>query len=123
VTQKLNAWLTGRLGDMLGALKRMRLRQPAVGEPLRQLIGYVENNRARLDDQDPWYSGLAVGSGAVEGVCKQVIQARFKRAGVRWQQGGFLSVLALCIARLNATLQAFWASRGLVMLPAFQLTE
>jgi hypothetical protein len=62
VTQKLNAWLTGRLGDMLGALKRMRLRQPAVGEALRQLIGYVENNRARLDDHDPWYSGLAVGA-------------------------------------------------------------
>jgi hypothetical protein len=98
VTKKLNAWLTGRLGNMLGALKRMRLRQSAVGEALRQLIGYVENNRARLDDHDPWRSGLAVGSGSIEGACKHVIQARFKRAGVRWQQGDFLSVLALRIA-------------------------
>ncbi len=48
-------------------------------------------------------------------VCKHVIQSRFKRAGMRWKQPGFLNVLALRIARLNTTLQAFWASRGLVI--------
>jgi len=32
---------------------------------------------------------------------------------MRWKQHGFLNVLALRIARLNATLALFWASRGL----------
>jgi hypothetical protein len=73
VTQKLNAWLTGHLGDILGALKRLRLRQSAVGEALRHPIGYVENNRARLDDHYPWHNGLAVGSGFVEEACKHII--------------------------------------------------
>ena len=59
--------------------------------------------------------GLAVGSGAVEGACKHVIHSRFKRAGMRWKQPGFLTVLALRLAHLNGTLQAFWASRGLTV--------
>jgi hypothetical protein len=41
VAPKLNACLTDRVRNMLGALKRMRPRQPAVGEALRQRIGYV----------------------------------------------------------------------------------
>jgi hypothetical protein len=83
-----------------------------------QLIGYVETNRTRIRYQEPWHSGLAVGSGTVEGACKHVVQARFKRAGMRWTTQGFLQVLELCLARLNGTLQTFWASRG----PAAQAT-
>jgi hypothetical protein len=78
-----------------------------------QLIGYIETNRTRIRYQEPWHSGLAVGSGSVEGACKHIVQARFKRAGMRWTTRGFLHVLELRLARLNGTLQAFWASRGL----------
>jgi hypothetical protein len=65
--------------------------------------------------QEPWRPGLAVGSGAVERACKQVIHRRFKRAGMRWKQPGVLSVLTLWIAHLNETFQAFWASRDLTV--------
>jgi hypothetical protein len=120
--QQVETWVEGKLaslrtdcvGDVLGALKRMRPRQPAVQEALAQLIGYVEKNRTRIGYREPWHMGLAVGSGAVEGACKHVIQARFKRAGMRWKLQGFLNVLELRLARLNATLEAFWATRGLV---------
>lgn len=54
-----------------------------------------------------------MGSGSVEGACKHVIQARFKRAGRRWKRQGFLNVLELRLSRLNMTLEAFWAARGL----------
>jgi hypothetical protein len=115
VEQKMGAFLTDRLGDVLSALKRMRPWEPAVRKALARLIGYVERNRSRIRYLEPWYSGLAVGSGAVEGACKHVIQSRFKRAGMRWKQPGFLHVLALRLARLNGTFQAFWVSRGLVI--------
>jgi hypothetical protein len=78
-------------------------------------MGYVAHNRTRIKYQVPWHTGLAVGSGAAEGACKHVIQSRFKRAGMRWKQPGFLNVLALRIAHLNGTCQAFWASRGLTV--------
>jgi hypothetical protein len=48
-------------------------------------------------------------------VCKPVIQRRFKRAGMRWKPPGFLNTLALRLARLNGTFEAFWPSRGLVV--------
>ena len=57
--------------------------------------------------------GGAIGSGAVEGACKHLIQARFKRAGMRWKRVGFLNVLELRVARLNGNLSDFWKGRGL----------
>jgi hypothetical protein len=115
VEQKLGALLTDRIGAVLSALKRMRPWKTAVRDALARLIGYIERNRTRISYQEPWHSGLAVGSGAVEGACKHVIQSRFKRAGMRWKSPGFLHVLALRLARLNGTFQAFWASRELVI--------
>jgi hypothetical protein len=115
VDQKLGALLTDRVGEVLGALKRTRPCKKAARKALAQLIGYVERNRTRIRYQEPWYHGLAVGSGSVEGACKHVIQSRFKRAGMRWKQPGFLNVLALRIASLNGTFAAFWASRGLAV--------
>lgn len=113
VDQKLGALLTDRVGEVLGALKRTRPWKKAGRKALAQLIGYVERNRTRIRYQEPWHHGLAVGSGSVEGACKHVIQSRFKRAGMRWKQPGFLNVLALRMASLNGTFEAFWASRGL----------
>jgi hypothetical protein len=115
VEQKMGALLMDHVGEVLRALKRMRPWQTTVRDALDQLIGYVERHRTRIRYQEPWHSGLAVGSGAVEGACKHVIQSRFKRAGMRWKQPGFLNVLALRIARLNGTFQAFWTSRGLAI--------
>jgi hypothetical protein len=68
----------------------------------------IETKRTRIRYQEPWYSGLPVGSGSVEGACKPVVQARFKRAGMRWTTRGFLHVLELRLARLNGTLQTVW---------------
>jgi hypothetical protein len=113
VEEKLAAVLTDRGGDVVGALKRMRPRQPTVWEGLQALLGYIESNRSRLAYKEPWHTGLAVGSGAVEGACKHIVQARFKRAGMCWKQQGFLNGLKLRLSRLTTTLDAFWAHRRL----------
>jgi hypothetical protein len=60
------------------------------------------------------YSCLLISAeGTVEGACKPVVQACFKRGRMRWTIHGFLQVLELRLARLNGMLQTFWASRGL----------
>ena len=111
----MGALLTDRVGQVLGALKRMRPWKKVVRKALAQLIGDVERNRTRIRYQEPWPRGVAVGSGAVEGACKHVMHSRFKRAGRRWTPPGFLNVLAWRLANLNATFEACWASRGLVV--------
>jgi hypothetical protein len=115
VEQTLGALLTDRVGAVWSALKRMRPWKTAVRDALVQLLGSVERHRTRIRDQESWHSGLAVGSGAVEGACTHGIPRRCKRAGMRWKPPGFLHVLALRLARLHGTFQAFWASRGLVI--------
>jgi hypothetical protein len=115
VDQNMGAFLTDRVSEGLGALKRMRPWKTAVRKALAQLIGDVERNRTRIRYQEPWQRGLAVGSGAVEGACKHGIQQRFKRPGMRWKLPGFLNVLAWRLASLNRRFEAFWASRGLAV--------
>jgi hypothetical protein len=115
VDHNKGALLTDHVGAVLDALKRMRPWNPAIGDALAQLIGDVQHSRTRIWYQTPWNSGLAVGSGAVEGACTHVVHSHFKRAGMRWKQPGFLNVLALRIASLNGTFEAFWASRGLAV--------
>jgi hypothetical protein len=115
VDQTLGALLMARIGEVLGALKRMRRGKKVLCDALARLSSYIERNRTRLRDEEPWPRGLAVGSGAVEGACKPVMHSRFTRAGMRWKPPGFLNVLALRIARLHNTLQAFWASRGFMV--------
>ena len=44
---------------------------------LAQLIRYLEWNRSRIRERKPWHRGLAVGSGAVAGVCMDVMQRQF----------------------------------------------
>jgi hypothetical protein len=119
----MEALLMDRVGKVRRALKRMRPWQKPVRETLARLLGYVARNRTRIRYQGPWDAGLAVGSGAVEGACKHVMQSRFTRAGMRWKPPGFLNVLALRMARRNGTFQAFWAGRGLTIQASEQPTK
>jgi hypothetical protein len=106
---KRDALLEDRVGDVLSALKRSRPKRASRGA-LDGLVGYVERNQDRISYSAPWNAGFAVGSGSVEGACKHLVKARFKRAGMRWKRKGFLEVLELRIARLNNTLDGFWRS-------------
>ena len=51
------------------------------------------------------------------------MHSRFKRAGMRWKQPGFLHVLALRLTSLNRMFEAFWASRGLAVQAAVAPTK
>jgi hypothetical protein len=92
VDPKRGALLTNQVGEVLKALKRMRPGKKALCDARAQLIGDIERTRTRIRYPEPWECGLAVGSGAVEGACKHVIQSRFKRAGMRWKPPSFLNV-------------------------------
>ena len=107
VDEKIAALLEDRVGDVLGALRRTRGRDSAASKALRDLVRYVRTNRTRIRYEDAYLAGFAIGSGAVEGACKHVVQMRFKRPGMRWKSKGFHDVLEIRLARLNGTLDHF----------------
>lgn len=75
----------GRVSDTLRKLRALHetSRSPSNREALRQLIGYLEHNRGRIDYPRYRALGLPIGSGQVEGACKTLVGARCKQAGMR----------------------------------------
>ena len=93
----------GRAAETLNVLRDLRktIRVQGKRETLRQLIGYLENNRQRIDYPRYRALGLRIGSGQVEGACKNLVGQRCKLAGMRnWTYRGAEGVL-----RLRAALQ------------------
>lgn len=74
-------------------------RGPAAAEALRRERAYVADNAARLDYPRFVDARLPIGSGAVESLCKTLIGARAKGAGMRWTRAGLQAVGALRAVR------------------------
>ena len=67
-------------------------------DPLIALAAYLAKHPTRLDYAERLAEGRSIGSGAVEGAVKQLINLRLKRTGARWQAkhvGPLVELIAL----------------------------
>jgi hypothetical protein len=71
-------------------------------------VEYFRRNAHRMRYGRFRQMNLPIGTGAVEGACKHVVQARFKRPGSRWSRPGLQSMLALKLMRLNNRWEQLW---------------
>lgn len=76
--------------------------------PLSQLARYLENQRGHLDYAGAREQGLPLGSGAVQGGHRHVIQARLKLPGTWWKEEIVNPMLALRTLRANGRWEALW---------------
>jgi hypothetical protein len=76
--------------------------------PLSQLARYLENQQGHLDYAAAREQGLPIGSGAVEGGHRHVIQARLKLPGTWWKEETVNPMLALRTLRANGCWETFW---------------
>jgi hypothetical protein len=76
--------------------------------PMNQVARYLENQQEHLDYAGAGEEGLPIGSGAVEGGHRHVIQARLKLAGTWWREESVNPMLALRTLRANGWWEAFW---------------
>jgi hypothetical protein len=60
----------------------------AVQAQYDETLGYLRNNRHRMDYPTYVANGWSIGSGAVESACKTVVGQRLKLAGMRWRKRG-----------------------------------
>lgn len=82
--------------DVLAEVQAWRPRQKAKVEVRRRLIGYLTEHQGRMLYGTFSAAGYQIGSGVNEACNKNVVQARMKRAGMRWQEPRAESVLHLC---------------------------
>lgn len=65
-------------------VERWRPTTEAAQQVRREELGYLRRNRERMHYPIYVREGFAIGTGAVEGACKNVVGARLKGAGMRW---------------------------------------
>lgn len=91
----LAALWDGGPGPLKRLLEQAVAPTPEAAEVLRLERGYFAANAGRTDYPAYRARGLPIGSGAVESSAKQLVQARMKRAGMRWSDPGAEALLAL----------------------------
>jgi hypothetical protein len=91
----------GKVQEVIARLKRMRPKTPELRDQLRSLIAYYSEHAGRMHYDEYLRLGYGIGSGAVESAHKQVVQARFRQAGMRWSEAGARRLLALRLLLLN----------------------
>jgi len=85
----------------------------AAAEVLRRERAYFADNAARMDYPRFVAARLPIGSGAVESLCKTLIEARAKGAGMRWTRAGLQAVATLRAVCASGDWAAFWATHPL----------
>ena len=98
------------LAERTGALRRV-VRSPAKRRALDEVDGYFYRQREHLGYAGRLGRGQSIGSGLVEGSCKQVIGRRLKPTGARWRVRRANRMATLCCTVHGDTWAAYWNHR------------
>jgi hypothetical protein len=104
VTHRLRLLLEGKVGHVIGHLKRLRNEHALRGARRRTVstvIGYYQNNRQHMRYDEYLAAGFPIGSGVAEGACRHVVKDRLEQTGMRWMVGGAQAMLHLRAIYLN----------------------
>jgi hypothetical protein len=84
------------------------------GEPAREameeLLGYFSKHTGRLNYCARLYAGEAIGSGMVEGACKNVIGKRLKQTAACWELGNVQKMAVLCCCCYSESWLPYWTA-------------
>jgi hypothetical protein len=108
--QQFRRILEGRIGRVIGAFRQMavkrKLKRRALGK-LEEHLTYFENNRDRMKYDEYLEQGFPIGSGVVEGACRNLVKDRMERTGMRWRTSGAQAILDLRAVYLNGDWSSF----------------
>jgi hypothetical protein len=105
-----DALYTQGAGAVLAALDALALEPAAAtaADLLRTTRAYFADNAARMDYPRFVAQRLPIGSGAIESMCKSLIEEREKGAGMRWTGPGAQAVASLRALHRSGDWTAFW---------------
>jgi len=120
-TAEARAWLEATRAALLAggwpalaervAAARRQARSLAKRRALDELEGYFYRQREHLGYAGRLALGQSIGSGLVEGACKQVIGRRMKQTGARWRVRRANRMATLCCALHGDTWMTYWDHR------------
>jgi hypothetical protein len=84
------------------------------GEPARAalegVLGYFSKQTGRLNYCARLYAGQVIGSGLVEGACKNLIGKRLKQTAARWKLGNVQKMAVLCCCTYSDSWTPYWTA-------------
>jgi hypothetical protein len=114
VTERLRMLLIGKAGRLIGGLKQMLTKHKLSNSKsydLKQVIGYLERNRRHMRYEICLARGYPIGSGVIEGACRNLINDRLELTGMSWTPQGAESVIRLRAVHINNDWDSFWKHR------------
>jgi hypothetical protein len=98
---------------VLAALAALVPPDAAAAKVVQTAHAYFADNAARMDYPRFVAQQLPMGTGAVGSLCKSLIEARLKHAGMRWTPGGAQAIATLRALSLSGACDGFWAGHPL----------
>lgn len=114
VTERLRMLLLGKAGRVIGGLKQMLTKHHLCNSKkysLNQVIGYLERNRKQMRYEICLAQGYPIGSGVIEGACRNLINDRLELTGMSWTPQGAESIMRLRAVHINHDWESFWKQR------------
>lgn len=78
---------------------------------IKKVIGYLENGKDCMKYDEYIAKGYPIGSGVVEGACRNLVKDRMERSGMHWTESGAEVVLNIRSIELNGLLDDYWKFR------------
>jgi hypothetical protein len=95
----------GEVQGVIHDLGKTTPKDAQAAEEIDKLIGYLKNNRDRVDYGFASKGGYPIGSGGIESANKFICHVRLKRSGAWWYVENANQMLALRCARYNGTFE------------------
>ena len=112
VRERLVALLEGEVDsvieDFANIVEEGELSKSKIKILKSKVLGYFETNRVRMRYDEYLKLGLPIGSGLIEGTCKNLINDRMERSGMRWSPEGAEAILKLRALHLTDHWNDFW---------------
>jgi hypothetical protein len=94
----------GKVGAVLGGLRRMQAQSPEAAKAITNCWEYLNEHRGRTAYRKLRRGGYPLGSGGIESSNKFICHVRLKRSGAWWYEANSNQMLALRCAKYNGTL-------------------
>lgn len=107
-TAEARAWVEARRGTLLRSGASGLLTEMA-GAAWTDWRGYFEPHADHTGYAGRLAEGRSIGSGLVEGCCKQVVGRRLKQTGARWKVRRVERMATLCAIQASDQWDAYWA--------------
>jgi hypothetical protein len=109
MTDKLTKLLFGKVKEVIAECRG--LLKTVSGDRKTQLdrvVTYLENGKNHMRYDIYLQRGYPIGSGVVEGACKNLVKDRMEQCGMRWTIAGAEAVLRMRSIQINGMTRDYW---------------